>query len=69
MMTRTALAVTSALTVLGAACAANAQASAAPAAPTQAAVDPACAGLLNLRLTHARIDAAVAMKTGDRQPI
>ena len=69
MMTRTALAATSALTVLAAAGAANAQATTAPAAPAQTAADPACAALMNLRLNHTRIDAALAMKAGDRQPI
>lgn len=66
MMTRTALAATTALTVLVAASAANAQATA---APPQAAIDSACANLTKLRLAHTRIDAAVAMKVGDRQPI
>jgi len=69
MMTRTALAATSALTVLAAACTADAQTTAAPAVPPQAAVDPACAALMKLRLDHTRIDAAVAMRAGDRQPI
>lgn len=68
MMTRTSLAGASALAVLAFACAAQAQAQPQAAAAPPAA-DPACAALLNLRLSHARVDAATAMKTGDRQPI
>lgn len=73
MKLRTHLAAASALAVLAVACAANAQApvAQAPAAPAQnaAAADPACAALTGLRLAHTRIDAAVAVKAGDRQPI
>lgn len=66
MMLRTSLAAASAVAVLAAACAANAQ----TAAPVSTeASDPACGALKNLRLPHTRITDAVAMKVGDRQPM
>lgn len=66
MMLRTSLAAASAVAVLAAACAANAQ-TAASVSPD--AADPACGALKNLRLPHTRITDAVAMKVGDRQPM
>ncbi|GAW40949.1 Tannase and feruloyl esterase [Brevundimonas sp. SH203] len=68
MMTRTRLAGAAALAVLAFACAAQAQTST-PSAPAASAVDPRCAALLGLRSPHVRIDAAMTMKPGDRQPI
>lgn len=41
----------------------------ATASAAQARTDPACDGLTSLRLTNTRVDAAVAVAAGDRQPI